>query len=117
MKAALLWTINDFPARSSLSGWTGQGYLACPTCNVDTPSIRVREKITYVGHRRFLRVRHHWRKNKRFNCKIEDRPIPKSLTNAEIMEQLSRFPRRVSGKHPSIKHKKPDRKVELNWSK
>nr|GEU59306.1 hypothetical protein [Tanacetum cinerariifolium] len=27
MKAALLWTINDFPARSSLSGWSGQGYL------------------------------------------------------------------------------------------
>ncbi|GJV90367.1 hypothetical protein Tco_1538180 [Tanacetum coccineum] len=26
MKAALLWTINDFPARSSLSGWSGQGY-------------------------------------------------------------------------------------------
>ncbi|GKA20460.1 hypothetical protein Tco_0700449 [Tanacetum coccineum] len=39
MKAALLWTINDFPARSSLSGWSGQGYYACPTCNVDTPSM------------------------------------------------------------------------------
>ncbi|GKA04306.1 hypothetical protein Tco_0677087 [Tanacetum coccineum] len=32
----VLWTINDFPARSSLSGWSGQGYYACPTCNVDT---------------------------------------------------------------------------------
>ncbi|KAL5565184.1 hypothetical protein UlMin_028348 [Ulmus minor] len=25
MRAALLWTVNDFPARSSLSGWSGQG--------------------------------------------------------------------------------------------
>ncbi|KAD2805096.1 hypothetical protein E3N88_38473 [Mikania micrantha] len=25
MRAALLWTINDYPARSSLSGWSGQG--------------------------------------------------------------------------------------------
>ena len=36
--SVLLWTVNDFPARSSLSGWSGQGYLACPTCNNDTPS-------------------------------------------------------------------------------
>ncbi|GKB46901.1 CACTA transposable element, partial [Tanacetum coccineum] len=48
MKAALLWTINDFPARSSLSGWSGQGYYACPTCNVDTPSMAVKNKIAYV---------------------------------------------------------------------
>ncbi|GJT98449.1 hypothetical protein Tco_1093967 [Tanacetum coccineum] len=26
MRAMVLWTINDFPARSSLSGWSGQGY-------------------------------------------------------------------------------------------
>ena len=49
MKAMLLWTINDFPARSSLSGWSGQGYLACPTCNVDTPSTLVIGKTAYVG--------------------------------------------------------------------
>ncbi|GKF07171.1 protein kinase, ATP binding site-containing protein [Tanacetum coccineum] len=55
MKAALLWTINDFPARSSLSGWSGQGYYACPTCNVDTPSMAVKNKIAYVGHRRLTR--------------------------------------------------------------
>ncbi|GKC25847.1 hypothetical protein Tco_1027997 [Tanacetum coccineum] len=40
MRAMLLWIINDFPARSSLSGWSRQGYMACPTCNEDTPSVR-----------------------------------------------------------------------------
>ncbi|GJZ59346.1 gag-pol polyprotein [Tanacetum coccineum] len=48
MKAVVLWTINDFPARSSLSGWSGQGYYACPTCNEDTPSMAVKNKIVYV---------------------------------------------------------------------
>ncbi|GJZ88542.1 protein kinase, ATP binding site-containing protein [Tanacetum coccineum] len=38
MRAMVLWTINDFSARSSLSGWSRQGYKACPTCNEDTPS-------------------------------------------------------------------------------
>ncbi|GJS14732.1 hypothetical protein Tco_0409204 [Tanacetum coccineum] len=58
MRAMVLWTINDFPARSSLSGWSGQGYKACPTCNKDTPSVRVLGKTTYVGHRRFLKKPH-----------------------------------------------------------
>ncbi|GJZ96228.1 hypothetical protein Tco_0668562 [Tanacetum coccineum] len=39
MRAMVLWTINDFPTRSSLSGWSGQGYKAWPTCNEDTPSV------------------------------------------------------------------------------
>ncbi|GJX31250.1 F-box domain containing protein [Tanacetum coccineum] len=45
MRAMVLWTINDFPARSSLSGWSGQGYNACPTCNKDTPYVRVLEAL------------------------------------------------------------------------
>ena len=40
LHAALLWTVNDFPVRSSLSRWSGQGYKACPTCNDDTLSVR-----------------------------------------------------------------------------
>ncbi|KAI3784074.1 hypothetical protein L1987_43166 [Smallanthus sonchifolius] len=30
MRAALLWTINDFPAYGYLSGWSTSGYKACP---------------------------------------------------------------------------------------
>ncbi|KAL5578927.1 hypothetical protein UlMin_011369 [Ulmus minor] len=63
MRAALLWTVNDFPARSSLSGWSGQGYRACPTCNEDTPSMQVIGKTAYFGHRHFLPTNHHWRSN------------------------------------------------------
>nr|MCH9869342.1 hypothetical protein [Serratia marcescens] len=32
MKAALLWTINDFSAYGILSGWSTHGRLGCPIC-------------------------------------------------------------------------------------
>ncbi|GJT87715.1 hypothetical protein Tco_1069432 [Tanacetum coccineum] len=89
MKAALLWTINDFPARSSLSGWSGQGYYACPTCNVDTPSMAVKNKIAYVGHRRFLRTRHPQRsKFKEYYGSKEPTPKPRKFSELEIQLQI-----------------------------
>ncbi|KAG8496468.1 hypothetical protein CXB51_007561 [Gossypium anomalum] len=32
LQACLLWTINDFPACSNLSGWSTKGQVACPIC-------------------------------------------------------------------------------------
>jgi hypothetical protein len=32
MRAALMWTINDFPAYGMVSGWSTLGKLACPYC-------------------------------------------------------------------------------------
>jgi uncharacterized Zn-finger protein len=32
MRAALIWTINDFPAYEMISGWSTHGKLACPYC-------------------------------------------------------------------------------------
>nr|GEX16335.1 hypothetical protein [Tanacetum cinerariifolium] len=91
MRAMVLWTINDFPARISLSGWSGQGYKACPTCNKDTPSVRV----------------------------LEDGDPPRKFDRDQIQAQLARLPMRVKGKHPSyggVKIKR-DVLVELNWTK
>ena len=63
MYAALLWTVNDFPAQSRLSGWSGQDYKACLTCNEETPLLRVRGKNVYFGHRRFLPMTHPMRQS------------------------------------------------------
>lgn len=60
MHASVLWTINDFPALANLSGWSTKGYMACPTCNVDTRSTRLRSKISYGGHRAFLGPNHRY---------------------------------------------------------
>ncbi|CAN6692617.1 unnamed protein product [Malus baccata var. baccata] len=60
MKAAVLWTISDFPAYGMLSGWSTHGYKACPHCMHDKESIYLpaSRKICYMGHRRFLEDNH-----------------------------------------------------------
>ncbi|KAL5569773.1 hypothetical protein UlMin_026348 [Ulmus minor] len=118
MRAALLWTINDFPARSSLSGWSGQGYRACPTCNEDTPSMRVIGKTAYFGHRRFLATNHHWRSNLQFDGRTERKRPPRRFSTTNILEQLRRVKTGIPGKHPNyggVKRKRGD--DELNWRK
>ncbi|GKC84187.1 putative mitochondrial protein [Tanacetum coccineum] len=113
IRAMVLWTINDFPARSSLSGWIGQGYKACPTCNEDTPSMRVLGKTAYVGHRRFLKKPHKWRRSLEFNGEIEDGDPPRKFNRDQIQAQLARLPTRVKGKHPSYGGVKIKRNVLL----
>ncbi|GJZ50266.1 hypothetical protein Tco_0604456 [Tanacetum coccineum] len=119
MRAMVLWTINDFPTRSRLSGWSGQGYKACPTCNEDTPFVCVLDKTAYVGHIRFLKKPHKWRRSLEFNGEIEDGDPPRKFDWDQIQAQLARLPTRVKGKHPSYGDVKIKRNVlvELNWTK
>ena len=118
MRAALLWTVNDFPARSSLSGWSGQGYKACPTCNEDTTSIRVIGKTSYVGHRRFLPSTHRMRRDKEFDGEVERRRPPRRFTCEDILEQVNALPAQVPGKHVQFGGVKRKRGVdEGNWRK
>ncbi|KAL5560927.1 hypothetical protein UlMin_030674 [Ulmus minor] len=110
--------VNDFPARSSLSGWSGQGYRACPTCNEDTPSMRVIEKTAYFGHRRFLATNHHWRSNLQFDGRTERKRPLRRFSTTDILEQLRRVKTGIPGKHPNyggVKRKRGD--DELNWRK
>ncbi|XP_057803652.1 uncharacterized protein LOC131018985 [Salvia miltiorrhiza] len=67
MRAALLWTISDFPAYSMLSGWSTAGRLACPRCCDDTDSFRLPlsgKQSWFDCHRRFLPTDHPFRRNK-----------------------------------------------------
>ena len=52
MRAAILWTINDFPAYANLSGWSTKGKFACPICNKDCSSFRLQNgrKWCYMDH-------------------------------------------------------------------
>ena len=40
LHAALMWTINDFPVYSMMSGWSIAGMLACPHCMEDSDAFR-----------------------------------------------------------------------------
>lgn len=118
MRAALLWTVNDFPAYSLLSGWSTKGYKACPVCNEETSSKRLKDKICYMGHRRYLPIDHKWRNSRQHDGTREHRLAPKLLTGEQILMQLDHVSVRKSGKHPSNKDRKRKHAPnELNWYK
>ncbi|RYE04240.1 MAG: DUF4218 domain-containing protein, partial [Rickettsiaceae bacterium] len=115
LRAALLWTINDFPARSYLSGWSGQGYLACPTCNIETPSMKIRNRIVYYDHRRFLPTPHRLRKSTdHYVNRHEKRLKPVKLTAQDILDQLTSVSSTKTGKNIG---KRKRAECELNWTK
>ena len=64
LHALMFVTINDWPALSNLSGQTNKGYHACTHCLDDTESIYLDKckKNVYLGHRRFLPIKHLLRK-------------------------------------------------------
>lgn len=76
MWVVLLMTINDFHTLHSLSGLSGQGYFACPSCNDANPSIWITSKICYAGHRQWLFLNYSLRNNKKFNGKVDFQPPP-----------------------------------------
>nr|GEV81723.1 hypothetical protein [Tanacetum cinerariifolium] len=79
MRAMVLWTIIDFPARSSLSGWSGKGYKACPACyvrNKAKPEGSIAEG--YVAEEALTFSSHHfWDVTTKFNrpsCNVDPPP-------------------------------------------
>ncbi|XP_061999903.1 uncharacterized protein LOC133717210 [Rosa rugosa] len=92
MRAALLWTINDFPAYAMLSGYSTKGSKACPTCGEETDSFRLHhgKKEIYMGHRKWLPDNHifrTWYNN--FNGSTEHRKPPKPMTGLDCLRALS----------------------------
>jgi len=68
MKAALMWTINDFPTYGTFSGWMTSGRLICPICMERTKTFPLNHshKISYFDcHRLFLSLDHPFRKDKK----------------------------------------------------
>ena len=62
LRALLFVTINDWPALSNLSGQSNKGYQACTHCLDETDSLYLKNsrKVVYMGHRRFLPLKHSW---------------------------------------------------------
>ncbi|XP_068331574.1 uncharacterized protein [Pyrus communis] len=92
MKAAVLWTISDFPAYGMLSGWSTHGYKACPHCMHDKESIYLpaSRKICYMGHQHFLEDNHRFRRQAiTFNGRREHRSALRQWTGLQCLEELS----------------------------
>ncbi|CAL2247062.1 unnamed protein product [Prunus armeniaca] len=91
LRAALMWTINDFPAYGNLSGCVVKGYKACPICGDDTPSHRLKNghKICYIGHGKWLPINHPYRRQRAaFNGKPEYGTPPEPLTGEEVLHMV-----------------------------
>ncbi|XP_057425376.1 uncharacterized protein LOC130718765 [Lotus japonicus] len=118
LHAALLWTINDFPAYAMLSGWSTKGKLACPCCHSETSSCRLKygHKQCYMGHRRFLPTQHPWRMKKSpFDNTRELRIAPEPLTGDQVIAQLESLELLPFGK--ATRKRKRTTNVNHNWKK
>ncbi|XP_073353738.1 uncharacterized protein [Aegilops tauschii subsp. strangulata] len=90
LRAAIIWSIHDFPALHTLSGRIKVGYKAYVHCDKDPCSKRIRSKIYYIGHRRFLPRNHRWRRSKDFIGENETRDKPAEFTKEELEQQLEK---------------------------
>lgn len=96
MRAALLWTISDFPAYSMLSGWSTAGCLACPHCRTNTDAFTLPlsgKQSWFDNHRKFLPLEHSWRWNRnsfRKNTVVLGLP-PDSPTGHELLAEIESF--------------------------
>ncbi|KAI5350320.1 hypothetical protein L3X38_003211 [Prunus dulcis] len=103
LRAAVMWTVNDFPAYAMVFGWSTKGYMACPICKEDVTSGWHAGKVCYLGHRRWLPWDHEWReKDKEFDGNTERRLRPREWSGDEILEQLNRLDFAPFGKTKNV---------------
>ena len=72
LKAALIWTINDFLVYANLSRWSTKDELAYPYCNNGTRSqwLSNGRKFCYMGYHRWLsNIHKFWKDKISFNGK------------------------------------------------
>jgi hypothetical protein len=126
LRAALMWTISDFPGLGNLSGWNTYTGLACPSCNFDAEPFRLprSKKYCFMGHRRFLDGRHRFRLNRiRFNGQQDLRNPPKRLSGSEILDKVKdlnvTFGRKkeVEGNGKRTRGSGSGKKVPQQWKK
>ncbi|KAH7867022.1 hypothetical protein Vadar_027947 [Vaccinium darrowii] len=108
MHAAIMWTINEFPAYGNLSGRTTRGYLDCTCCNGHVSSQKLRSKLGYLGARQWLPEDHPWQKSRLFDGKSDHQSRPMDLMGEQILEQVSKGTYKSFSKHPSNKKEKEE---------
>lgn len=119
LKAALMWTVNDFPAYGMLSGWSTAGRLSCPICMEHSKafSLKYSRKISHFDcHRRYLPKHHHFRTNVNQFKKnvVEKDKAPPLLTSEQVWRRVRVLP---TIQDPRWKKKLPRHGVDHNWTR
>jgi len=102
MRAALMWTINDFLAYGMLSSWSTHGKLACPYCMENNKAFTLanRGKASFFYcHRHFLPLNHRYRKNRKdfFVGRVEKDVASPLLSSEELHDVISEYGNIVFG--------------------
>jgi hypothetical protein len=112
LRAAVLWCIHDYPALSTLSGRTTSGYFACLHCDKNPLSYKIRSKLCYIGHCRFLPKGHRLRKASDFNSLHDTSAKPGTFTEEELLKVLEK----VKDVRVGLKRKRSGNRVPI-WGR
>jgi len=96
MRAALMWTINDFPAYGMLSGWSTHGKLACPYCMENNKAFTLANggKASFFNcHHRFLPLHYRYRKNRKdfFVVRVEKDVASPRVSGEELHDVVLEY--------------------------
>ncbi|CAM8928535.1 unnamed protein product [Rhodiola kirilowii] len=106
MKAAVIWTISDFPGLGMLGGLKTKGYKACPLCLDEVDAEHIKGRMSYQGHRRWLDKNHPWRRApQKFNGTIESRDAPPSISGIEVLSKILSHEYPALSLHPDLKNR------------
>ena len=86
-------------------------------CNEDTSSTPILNKIIFVDHRRYLPMDHPWRKDKRYNGKVEQRHVPRMFSGDDLLKQLEKVEKYIPGKRLSSKKKEQGTSSDVHAKK
>jgi len=119
LRALLFVTINDWPALSNLSRQTNKGYSACTHCldEIDSMYLTHCSKVVYMGHRRFLPIKHQVRKKgKHFKGQEDHHTKPMHHSGREVFDMVKDI-EVVFGKGPGSQPVPSEHGMTPNWKK
>jgi len=96
MRAALMWTINDFPAYGMLSAWNTHRKLACPYCMENNKAFTLAnggKASFFYCHRHFLPLNHRYKRNRKdfFVGRVEKDVASLRLSGEELHDVVSKY--------------------------
>ena len=101
MRAAVMWTISDFPGLGMLGGIQTKGYKACPICLDDIDAVHSNGRMSYQGARRWLPLDHHYRtRPEAFNGKQEFRTAPPTMSARQVYAATIKHSYPLQSTHP-----------------
>ncbi|XP_021736439.1 uncharacterized protein LOC110702989 [Chenopodium quinoa] len=102
LRAAILWTVSDFPAYGMLSGWATSGKKACPYCMDKSKAFWLENgcKVSWFEcHLQFLSTNHPFRNSRTAFCrnKVEKGAPPHIMSGEELWECVKDLQKATDG--------------------